>query len=455
MKKITAVFIILVMVLCLAGCKESDETGKKRNNRSTEAVTPNGAESATPVPSGNGVDTPKLPHTDLTPGPVYRKGSVTYENFFGDLEHPLFRSQTDFIYIVEDGFPKLAEKMKAENIIHGECEAYYREEMRKKLQDPNEDIRSDLFYDDVIWDGRSDSAVFAFIRVLREYNGAVLEETMTGHSYDTQTGEELSVSDVLNDTDVFAEAMKQRIREEYESRDILPEYWEESFTRMFGFGHYEWVYGNDGIDYWIEAKYLIDGLEETVEGRFRVLDYPEAFVEKYVGAYADGLVGGREINDPADARTPIYEDVVMKLVSGVGTMSFEECIECLNQTEYAYTSVSPEEAEEWEQQPEIDFYDPVNGDRFNLFFWPKDMQDVYSSQTLSMFRILPVHLDGFLLVSDGYHENEVRYSVIDRSFTQKDGLSDQRAVEFPSFEEALDVMLQGFYLYYPEVYDFD
>ncbi len=105
---------------------------------------------------------------------------------------------------------------------------------------------------------------------------------------------------------------------------------------MFGFGHYEWVYGNDGIDYWIEAKYLIDGLEETVEGRFRVLDYPEAFVEKYVGAYADGLVGGREINDPADARTPIYEDVVMKLVSGVGTMSFEEALDVMLQGFYLY-----------------------------------------------------------------------------------------------------------------------
>ena len=131
-------------------------------------------------------------------------------------------------------------------------------------------------------------------------------------------------------------------------------------------------------------------------------------------------------------------------------MTYEECTYSLDLTDLSYTFVAPGEAEE--VQPNISFYDPMNGDKIQLMFWPKNENDPTGVQTLSLLYVLPFKLDGFLLVTDNYHTSTVEYDVVDRSFPQKDGLPSQRTVSFVNIEEALAVLLQGFYLYYPELY---
>lgn len=464
MKRKVALLLILAMALCLVGCKEEKKEQEKGNGRVTEAVTgtptatpentatPEPTKEITPMPTP---DTAKLPHTELTEGPLFAIGTTmdgtAYADTYISPNLPAFTSEIDFIYLTEDGYPDLAARMKEENNRHNESGAYYQDEILKLLSVQEERFDKGWYYRDRIKAFRNDSAVFSYTRSLSEFNGVVATEDLTGYSFDTQTGELLDITDVINDTDVLQEAMRAGIEAEYGNKNVLDASWENVFTQLFGFRHYGWVYADEGIEYWIEMEYMTDDLTELYKGTLKVAEHPELFAEQYVGAYADGMLKEREDKaDPKEAQTPIYEEILLKLIAGVGTMTYEECTLSLDMTDLSYTFVAPGEAEE--VQPNISFYDPMNGDKIQLMFWPKNENDPTGVQTLSLLYVLPFKLDGFLLVTDNYHTSTVEYDVVDRSFPQKDGLPSQRTVSFVNIEEALAVLLQGFYLYYPELY---
>ena len=458
MKRRIAVLLILAMVICLAGCKEDEEKKGGKKREVTEAAT--GEPTATPesTPTSEPTeeitptpDTPKLPHTELTEGPFFAVGtSMDGTAYVGDRE-PAFTSGVDFIYLTEDGYTELSESLRKENNIHSESAAYYQNEMLKKLSEQTERFDHGWYYSDKIMPIRNDSAVFSYIRDLKEYNGVVADEMMTGYSFDTKTGAQLDITDVITDTEVLEEAMRKSIEEKYGSRNVLLDNWDSIFTQLFDFGHYDWVYGNEGIEYWINMEYLTENLSELHAGTLKVTVHPEIFKEQYVGAYADGLLKEREGKvNPKEAQSPIYEEVLLKLISGVGTMTFDECTLCLDMTDLSYSSVSLEDAVE--EQPNITFYDPVSGDKIYLLFWPEDETNLNGKQTLSLLYIMPFKINGFVLVTDNYHSTGVEYDVVDRSFPQKEGLPSQRTVTFADIEDALAVLLQGFYLYYPDLF---
>jgi len=464
MKRRIALLLILAMAVCLVGCKEEKKGGTKEEEKVTEAVTdtptatpentatPEPTKEITPMPTP---DTAKLPHTELTEGPLYAIGTSTdgtaYADTYTSPNQPAFTSSVDFIYLTEDGYPGLAARMKEENNQHSESGAYYQNEILKILSVQTERFDKWLYYIDRITPYRNDSAVFSYTRSLSKNNGTIVTEDLTGYSFDTKTGELLDITDVIKDTDVLQEAMRAGIEAEYGNKNVLLDSWDNVFTQLFGFRHYGWVYADEGIEYWIEMEYMTDDLTELYKGTLKVAEHPELFAEQYVGAYADGMLKEREDKaDPKEAQTPIYEEILLKLIAGVGTMTYDECTLCLDMTDLSYTFVAPGEAEE--VQPNISFYDPTNGDKIQLMFWPKNENDPTGVQTLSLLYVLPFKLDGFLLVTDNYHTSTVEYDVVDRSFPQKDGLPSQRTVSFVNIEEALAVLLQGFYLYYPELY---
>lgn len=458
MKRSIAVLLLLAMVLCLAGCGEKQKTeGEKVTPTATEGPTATPESTPSPEPTEEITPTPdpsKLPHTELTEGPYYAIGTTMDGSAYlgsATSDQPAFATGIDFVYLTEEGYPELAERLKSENIQHSESGAYYQDEVLKILSE--QPIRADKgwYYFDQITPVRNDSAVFSYTRSLREYNGTIATENETGYSFGTRTGELLDITDVISDTDVLQEEMRAGIEAQYGSRNVLLDSWDNVFAQLFGFRHYGWVYSDEGIEYWVEMEYLTDDLTEIYRGTLKVADHPELFTPEYVGDYTGDRLQEREDRvNPKEAQSPVYEEVLLKLIEGTGSLNYDECTTLLDMTDLSYSPVSPEDAEE--EQPNITFYDPTNGDKIYLLFWPKDSIRMTGDYTLSLLYVMPAKTNGFLLVTDNYHSSAVEYDVIDRSFPEKDGLPSQRTVTFSNVEDALAVLLQGFYLYYPELF---
>ena len=460
MKRSIAVLLLLAMVLCLAGCGEKQKSkteGEKVTPTATEGPTGTPESTPSPEPTEEVTPTPdpsKLPHTELTEGPYYAIGTTMDGSAYlgsATSNQPAFATGIDFIYLTEEGYPELAQRLKDENIQHSESGAYYQDEILKILSEQTERFDKGWYYFDQIMPERNDSAVFSYTRSLREYNGVIATENVTGYVFDTKTGEPLDITDVIKDTDVLQEEMRACIEAQYGGKNVLLDSWDNVFTQLFGFGHYGWVYSDDGIEYWVEMEYLTENLTELYRGTLKVTEHPELFTEQYVGDFTGDLLKEREDRvDPKTAQSPVYEEVLLELIAGVGALNFDECTTLLDMTDLSYSPVPPEEAEE--EQPNITFYDPTNGDKIYMLFWPKDGVNMTGENTLSLLYVMPAKTNGFLLVTDNYHSSSVEYDVIDRSFPEKDGLPSQRTVTFADVEGALAVLLQGFYLYYPELF---
>jgi hypothetical protein len=208
MKRRIALLLILAMAVCLVGCKEEKKGGTKEEEKVTEAVTgtptatpentatPEPTKEITPMPTP---DTAKLPHTELTEGPLYAIGTSTdgtaYADTYTSPNQPAFTSEIDFIYLTEDGYPGLAARMKEENNQHSESGAYYQNEILKILSVQTERFDKWLYYIDRITPYRNDSAVFSYTRSLSKNNGTIVTEDLTGYSFDTKTGEPLDWTD--------------------------------------------------------------------------------------------------------------------------------------------------------------------------------------------------------------------------------------------------------------------
>ena len=447
MKKLTGFCMLLVLVLCLWGC-----AGK--GNKGTGKVTEKPEEKPTTEPSNTPTPTLKVP--EVFEGPSFVFGTSEDDSMYSTLstrpDRLAFLSSVDYIYLTEPGYEKLAETLKAHNTESFRRGKQMLEQVSEWQETVTEKYDDAWYYYDSITPCRNDSLVFSFIRTTRTFMGGLTEARSTGYSYDTNTGALLELADIIRNISRLEELIIKDLGNQFANpEEVFLDDWKLTVSQILLQGKLVWVAVDDGIQYRIPAGEIAARSRGEIEGTIRIRSNPEVFTEKYIGAYEGFEKKAREDRvDPKEALSPLYDRIIPTLVDGIGSMSYAEATLYLDSTDLSYNFVSPDELVE--SNPEIEFYDPQNGDKIYMMFWPADLKKQDAPWTLSIMYISPFKLDGFLLADDTYHEKKPEIRIIDRSFPKKDGIITQRTVSFERLEDAMAVLTQGFYLYYPELY---
>lgn len=456
MKKLIAFVLTAILIVCVAGCgKGNDDEGNKRK-KATEAPT----ETPTVGPTDEPTPVPK-PVVSVEEGPCYAVGRAVDDVVFYYHEEQIYTTSVDILYITEDGYDALAgeiKKLNNENYVNvRKMQTAVREwaaarDEQEALTGVAQTAVERWHYNTQIVPFRDDSVVLSFIRKIDTVTDGMPLTVREGYSLKTATGEALTLSEVIRDKDGLKKAIRDEILEKYASAAVLVDNWEAVVDEAVDKNTLSFVCSDLGIFYWFESGQLFRNSSIQHDGTVLITEHPSVFAEEYAGPYEDGMKKKRaDRNDPMESFTQIYDSVMPRLFNGVGKLSYAECAEILGQAGIQYDGLDETEAPDFEQQPNIYFFDPMNGDKIEMIFWPDDMNNISGRQSITMIYVIPSHMDGFLLVDDRYHETDVMFRVIDRSFADDEGPGGQMAVSFPNWQEALGVLAQAFYLYYPEL----
>ena len=456
MKKLIALLLTAIMIVCAAGCGKGNDDGADKRKKATEAPT----ETPTAEPTAEPTPAPK-PVVSVEEGPSFAVGRAVDDIVFYHHEEQIFTTSLDFIYITEDGYDALAAAVKklgnenyvnvrrAQTAILEWSEETDRQEEQTGI---TQTVTERRHYNTQIVPFRNDSVVFSFIQKVESVSDGMPQTSRKGYSLKTATGEALTLSEVIKDKEELKKAICEEISTKYAAAAVLVDNWEQVVSEAVDKNTLPFVCSDLGIFYWFEDGQLFRNTSLQHDGTVLIEEHPGAFAEEYAGPYEDGMKKVRtDRQDPQEAFTEIYDYLMPRLFNGVGKLDYSECAALLTEKGIEFSGLNEKEAEYYEMQPHIYFYDPMNGDKIELIFWPDNREAGSSRQSITMIYVMPAHMDGFVLVDDRYHEMEVMYRVIDRSFKDENGFSGQMAVSFPNWQEALGVMVQSFYLYYPEL----
>lgn len=456
MKKMTAFLLIAVMIFSLTACGDREEKsprGKKRNGASPKATAtvtpsptatpePTPSPTATPEPTPSPTATPELtltpeltatPELTLTPeltatpeltptpapisearvwkGPMYAIGKVTDEfglsskHYIGDGDS--FIGSVDMIYITEAGFEKLALSLHEAN---ADAYSYVNEGRRTAMeQQPLEDenYSDPWFTTTAVKMIRNDSAVFSYIRTNDSYMGGTSEYRYEeGYSFDTVNGKAINITSYVTDIVKLNEIVVTCIEGMSSVKDDLWEDWDYLVSNQLSMNTARWVATDYGLDVWFTSGTLAPYVCGDIRISVSVMDYPDLFTEKYIGAYGELMPKDREQNSIASQNNfELFDGMIGPLVDGIGSMTWEECKEHLVASGIPeWEGKDFEEATQCEVQPYLEFTDWVNGDHVYLSFWQSDDKDFYSEQTLTSITVDRKNLDTRLIIRDRNHE---------------------------------------------------
>lgn len=185
-----------------------------------------------------------------------------------------------------NAFPGLAEAL----------ELYNAEEKARFLEEFQD--MCDMMDEHVLWTGqlktdvqvrRADSDVFSFLEYIESFlGGAHGSYGYFGHNYDTRTGQEIMLGEIVTDKQSFYDAVCDQFARKYGqfSMDAIRSM-VEGYPIDGESGNFDWIMETDGIRL-IFGTYAIGSFADGVTHVcLKYDDYPELFTEQYQGS-SDG-----------------------------------------------------------------------------------------------------------------------------------------------------------------------
>jgi hypothetical protein len=136
---------------------------------------------------------------------------------------------------------------------------------------------------------RADSAVLSFLESYSTYAGGAHPDTLFySHSYDSATGAELKLGDVITDTSVLPKLLEEKLDQAYGSDTWLVDSVADTISEAIKGGAdamtLTWTLGHDGITFWFEPDSLAPHAAGSQQVTLQYDAYRDLFSEKYCNA---------------------------------------------------------------------------------------------------------------------------------------------------------------------------
>ncbi len=278
MKKVLAVLLSMSIVLTLFGCTKAEETKKKKKTKKTKdtEITETTEVPTTPEDDPTTSDGSDDPTTNTTAAPDIQTSTnlhsqvdmnthgcaeiINDDNFIrvDGINYELNR-----IRFTTDRYPELREKVDE---FYNDLENRLTQRFEERKASG---ISSDTYYEDQCYADtyiyRDDSYIFSFI-VKTPEDISSFDDGCTSHSYWSETGEEISILDIITNYDIFS-ARLTALGQEYSIPD-------ENILRMkegVKTGTADFALTYDGLvlfDEYYSLKLPLDQIEEGVDTRY-------------------------------------------------------------------------------------------------------------------------------------------------------------------------------------------
>lgn len=267
----------------------------------------------------------KLNSKTISKGPDYVIGFEKYEN----------DSYVDYIHIVSPDYVSLEYALK-----------YFNGKTKQAIDDEIAQYGDYWSNPEDYWltsyrieMQRTDSYVFSFINVIDDTADAdEPDRELIGYSYDTYTGEQITlkhyVTDYQNLEEIVLTALTEKIADTYDASYLYDD-WQTVVTTLFDNKDVSWVATNDGLQIWFDLDTFGDVASEIISVDVTVYDYPELFDEKYYPAGKD--VPGVLETDIQEMATEMMDEIVIPLTDVIDEYTYEDCVDLVEDSDYYQT----------------------------------------------------------------------------------------------------------------------
>ena len=201
----------------------------------------------------------------------------------------LFSSKVAQIKLMDDSHEKLQDALKALNQSALDDQKSVIDENKEYAEQEyasNPDMVEYTFDRDILV-ARSDETVLSMAVMEGSYLGGAHPFGMTtGRTYDTQTGKELSLKDVVSDYDGIYEYVKKQLKENYDQSMFFEDY-QDTLQKMFydesgDYGTVQWTISQTGLSIYFNQYDLAPYVAGSQQVDISFKDQPQLFQSKYV-----------------------------------------------------------------------------------------------------------------------------------------------------------------------------
>jgi len=285
MKKIICILLSVCMLLCLAACHPNTEQPPKSEDIATEDQT-----STEDTEKQNSGDTDEIRPLSL------EKTLHTYYEWDDNLPQALVRSENSCVTLdteAANAFPEMAEVLSQiatmqENAMLDEFDnlvSIAREELDRN-RDGFETYVSTLD----VHVRRADSLVISLLAdSYSDYGQIDNYRVLHGSNYDTQSGRELMLNDVVKHVNNdLAEAVQKELTGHMWAGEFYYEYIVEDYFANTPYDSFSWTLDYTGVTFYFAPGELCD--EGAMTATVSFAEYPELFYEKYMEVPAEYTV---------------------------------------------------------------------------------------------------------------------------------------------------------------------
>lgn len=142
---------------------------------------------------------------------------------------------------------------------------------------------------------RADSTVFSFLETCSTYTGGAHSNTVFySHNYDTASGTELKLTDVIPDTSMLPDILGKKLDRDYSDATWLVDNVSDTIRDELSGKDPDtaiaWTLGPDGITFWFEPYHLASYADGTQQVTLPYSAYADLFSEKYAAASENYVV---------------------------------------------------------------------------------------------------------------------------------------------------------------------
>lgn len=133
---------------------------------------------------------------------------------------------------------------------------------------------------------RADSVVFSIHHYFTYFSGGAHGfYTHSGENFDVQTGEKLSVSDVITDMDKLGDIIEDKLVNDTESMWIEQDVYRQHFSDLKqNDGYFAWLIDYEGVSFFFNPEDIAPYAAGVYTVYLPFEEYPDLFVEKYTKA---------------------------------------------------------------------------------------------------------------------------------------------------------------------------
>ena len=279
MKRIICVLLFACMLLCLASCGENTE-----HSPETESIDATESQSSTESTENNqGEETDEMRVLTL------EKALHTYYEWADDYDRALVRSEHSCVTLGQadaEAYPEMAQVLSQ---IAAMQEKAMLEEFDNLVSFAREELAAnrDGFETNVstldVQVRRADSLVISLLSDSYSHYGQIENyRVFHGSNYDTQSGRELMLNDVVNVNNDLAKAVEKELTTSVWAGDFYSETSVEDYFANTPYDSFSWTVDYTGVTFYFAVGDQSDDGMMTATVCFA--EYPELFNEKYLVA---------------------------------------------------------------------------------------------------------------------------------------------------------------------------